>query len=74
MPTCYKHGQMYSMDEYCIYCGNPMVIKTSATYPNEQKTLYTRSDCCNAPVNTAEGEEGTNYFACSRCDKPCDAH
>lgn len=34
--------------------------------------LYDRSNCCGAPVNVSEGDEGTNCYICSRCDKPCD--
>lgn len=33
MPTCYKHQQHYTMDEYCIYCGNPVKVTTAPTTP-----------------------------------------
>jgi len=40
----------------------------------EKKVYDWLSDCCNAPVNTEEGEEGTNHWVCSRCDNSCNAH
>lgn len=31
------------------------------------------SNCCNSPVLTSHGDEGTNSWRCSRCKEPCDA-
>ena len=28
--------------------------------------------CCNKPVETVYGNEGTNHFVCTGCDKACD--
>lgn len=30
-----------------------------------------KSSCCDAKLEVNEGEEGTNYYICSNCDKPC---
>lgn len=31
-----------------------------------------QSNCCNAPVIIRSGDEGTSYYECSQCGKPCD--
>uniref|UniRef100_A0A6M3KWT7 Uncharacterized protein n=1 Tax=viral metagenome TaxID=1070528 RepID=A0A6M3KWT7_9ZZZZ len=32
-----------------------------------------KSNCCNAPVKVGgEFNEGTHYYICTKCDKPCD--
>ena len=31
-----------------------------------------RSKCCDAKVKTDPGDEGTNFFVCTECDKACD--
>jgi len=31
-----------------------------------------KSKCCGALVAIKEGEEGTNCYICTGCDKPCD--
>lgn len=28
--------------------------------------------CCNKPVATVCGNEGTNHFVCTECDNACD--
>lgn len=33
-----------------------------------------KSSCCQAPTETIIGDEGTNYFTCSKCDKPCNIY
>jgi len=32
------------------------------------------SKCCRAPARGISGDEGTGYFLCERCQKPCDAY
>lgn len=31
-----------------------------------------KSSCCNAPMTAITSYEGTGYYVCHRCDKPCD--
>ena len=33
---------------------------------------HEKSKCCGALVAIKEGEEGTNCYICTGCDKPCD--
>lgn len=35
------------------------------------KPASPRSICCKAPVRTAGSGEGTNWYECTACDKPC---
>ena len=30
------------------------------------------SNCCNAPIVTVHGDEGTSYYKCTKCGKGCD--
>jgi hypothetical protein len=32
------------------------------------------SNCCKADLLFAEGDEGTNYYICAKCNKSCDAY
>lgn len=32
-----------------------------------------RSRCCKAPMRTSNGQEGTNFYICSKCDMACDS-
>lgn len=45
--------------------------------------MYEHSNCCNAPVKVESGDDSdigsdkdgvTNYYVCTKCDNPCDAH
>lgn len=31
-----------------------------------------KSNCCHEQVKVNEGDEGTNCYICSKCDRPCD--
>lgn len=30
------------------------------------------SKCCSAKMYVVNGREGTSYYACYKCDRPCD--
>lgn len=30
------------------------------------------SSCCSATLQVGSADEGTNYYTCSACGKPCD--
>lgn len=30
------------------------------------------SNCCSAPMTPVQADEGTGYYECSECKKPCD--
>lgn len=32
------------------------------------------SDCCKAQIRIVGDIEGTHYFACNKCNKPCDLY
>lgn len=34
--------------------------------------MITRSNCCQASMHTVNGGEGTSYWVCTKCGKPCD--
>jgi hypothetical protein len=44
------------------------------TPSKESKKKFTGnlSKCCQAPVRIEGDKEGTQYYACSVCDEPCD--
>ena len=37
--------------------------------PTEKVEL---SNCCGATLFLVNGDEGTNYYVCASCDRPCD--
>lgn len=32
------------------------------------------SNCCKTPLITHQSDEGTGYYSCMKCGKPCDIH
>lgn len=30
------------------------------------------SNCCSAPIRVGSGDEGTNWYECEKCNRPCD--
>ncbi len=53
----------YTMDNH--YCSGQLP---------EQRVYYDRSKCHQAPVHVEGSDEGTNYYVCDECDKPCDLY
>jgi DnaJ-class molecular chaperone len=39
-----------------------------------QESKVKLSACCQEPVAITTTEEGTNYFTCSKCIRPCDLY
>lgn len=35
--------------------------------------IYEKSNCCGKKIEIVSGEEGTNFYVCLACHKPCDA-
>lgn len=43
------------------------------TQPITKQTMeIPKSNCCNALVKTIYSDEGTNYWTCWKCRRPCD--
>jgi len=68
----------------CIYCGEDIELKnhdwrfdidnqtyfhTTCFLTKKDKEL---SNCCKAKVEVISGEEGTSFWLCTKCKKPCD--
>lgn len=39
---------------------------------SDKQKKHNRSSCCRAPVSVWNGNEGTNYWICDKCQKACD--
>jgi hypothetical protein len=72
---CSEHNRNKVLDPDLIEDMAAEVMKLSfASSALSQESKVKLSACCQEPVTIITTEEGTNYFTCSKCIRPCDLY
>lgn len=68
-----KKGPVNELIEAEAHADSVLVASPQSDAPQRQDSLAEHSSCCGGRVDVEGGREGTRFYRCADCGRPCDA-